>query len=353
METLIKTLMAANKSERVRVKVPHSVQQSIPIKRIYTNGIWEVGNKHSRSWKLTDVNYIAASQETQRSIFNAYCAAINSLPTDATAKITIVNHRLNPAEFERRILLPYKDDWLDHYREEANAIMKGRAVQSNNLVQERFVTLSIPQRKIEESKSYFRRAGANLEKTFARLDSGIKPARNYDRLRILHDFFRPGYEQYFDYDDYRYMQTGRDFKDLICPDSISFKRNHFEFGGKVGRVLFLRTYASFLTDDLISDLTEYARDLILSIDMIPVPTDEAVKEVESIILGVETDITRWQQRQNSKNNFTAEVPRSMEQKRENSREFMDDLTQNDQRMIFSLSTLVHTADSLEELDSDT
>ena len=69
METLIKTLAAANKSERVKVKVPRSVQQSIPIKRIYTNGIWEIGNKHSRSWKLTDVNYIAASQETRESIF--------------------------------------------------------------------------------------------------------------------------------------------------------------------------------------------------------------------------------------------------------------------------------------------
>lgn len=350
---LIKTLAIANKSERVRVRVPHSVQQSIPIRRIYTNGIWEVGRKHSRSWRLTDVNYIAASDETQHNIFKSYCAALNSLPTDVTAKITIVNHRLNPAEFERRILLPYKDDWLDHYREEANAIMLGRAAQSNNLVQERFVTLSIPQRKISESRAYFRRAGANLQKTFARLDSGITPANNYDRLRILHDFFRPGYEQYFDYDDYLYMQSGKDFRDLICPDSISFKRNHFEFGNRFGRVLFLRTYASFVTDDLISDLTEYARDLILSIDMIPVPTDEAVKEVESIILGVDTDITRWQQRQNSRNNFTAEVPRTMEQKRENSRGFMDDLTQNDQRMIFSLITLVHTADSLEELDADT
>ena len=350
---MIKSLAAANKSERVKVKIPRSVQQSIPIRRIYNNGIWEVGNKHSRSWKLTDVNYIAASQETQKSIFKAYCAAINSLPTDATAKITIVNHRLNPAEFERRILLPYRDDWLDHYREEANAIMKGRAAQSNNLVQERFVTLSIPQRRIDESKAYFRRAGANLQKTFSRLDSGIQPAKNYDRLRILHDFFRPGYEQYFDYDDYRYMQTGRDFRDLICPDSISFRRNHFEFGDQFGRVLFLRTYASFVTDDLISNLTEYARNLILSIDMIPVPTDEAVKEVESIILGVDTDITRWQQRQNSKNNFTAEVPRTMEQKRENSREYMDDLTMRDQRMIFSLITIVHTADSMEELDADT
>ena len=350
---LIKTLAIANRSERVRIKIPRSVQKSIPIRRIYTNGIWEVGNKHSRSWKLTDVNYIAASPETQGSIFKAYCAAINSLPTDATAKITIVNHRLNPAEFERRILLPYKNDWLDHYRELSNKIVRDRAAQSNNLVQERFVTLSIPQRKIEESKAYFRRAGANLHKTFSRLDSGLVPAKNYDRLRILHDFFRPGYERYFDYDDYRFMKDGKDFRDLICPESISFKRNHFEFGNKFGRVLFLRTYASFLTDDLISDLSEYARDLILSIDMIPIPTDEAVREVESIILGVDTDITRWQQRQNSKNNFTAEVPRTMEQKRENSRGFMDDLTQNDQRMIFSLITIVHTADSLEELDADT
>ena len=168
---MIKSLAAANRSERVKVKVPRSVQQSIPIKRIYTNGIWEVGKKHSRTWKLTDVNYIAASQETQHSIFTAYCAALNALPTDATAKITIVNHRLNPAEFQRRILLPYRDDWLDHYREEANQIMKDRAAQSNNLVQERFVTLSIPQRKMEESRAYFRRAGANLQKTFARLDS--------------------------------------------------------------------------------------------------------------------------------------------------------------------------------------
>ena len=102
------------------------MQDTIPIRRIYTNGIWEVGRKHSRSWKLTDVNYIAASQETQKSIFKAYCGALNSLPTDATAKITIVNHRLNPAEFERRILFPYKDDWLDHYREEANRIMIDR-----------------------------------------------------------------------------------------------------------------------------------------------------------------------------------------------------------------------------------
>lgn len=42
----------------------------------------------------------------------------------------------------------------------------------------------------------------------------------------------------------------------------------------------------------------------------------------------------------------------MEQKRDNSREYMDDLTMRDQRMIFSIITIVHTADSLEQLDAD-
>ena len=85
---MVKTLTAANQSERDKLKIPRSVQQSIPIKAVYPDGIWTVGRKHSRSWKLTDVNYVAASPEAQRSIITAYCGAINTMPTDATTKIT-------------------------------------------------------------------------------------------------------------------------------------------------------------------------------------------------------------------------------------------------------------------------
>lgn len=73
------------------------------------------------------------------------------------------------------------------------------------------------------------------------------------------------------------MRTGKDLRELICPDSFCFKKSYFEMGDKFGRVLFLREYPAFLADDLISDLTEFARSMVLSIDIIPVPTDEAVK----------------------------------------------------------------------------
>ena len=75
--------------------------------------------------------------------------------------------------------------------------------------------------------------------------------------------------------------------------------------------------------------------------------------MQSRILGVETDITRWQQRQNRQNNFTATVPYDLEQMRTESKDLLEDLTARDQRLMFACVTLVHIADSLEQLDADT
>lgn len=350
---MIKSLLAANKSEKDRFVIPRSVQQSIPIRCVYSDGIWHTGRKHSRTWRFADINYAAAPEEERRSIFLSYCAVLNSLPTDAAAKITIINRRINPVDFQRQILMKERGDELDRYRRESNQILTRRAAESNNLVQEKYITLSIPQRKIEETRTYFRRVDANLSKGFGRLDSGAKPLTTHDRLRILHDFFRPGEEQYFTFDQTAAIRRGLDFRDLICPDGLAFKAGHFEMGDKVGRVLFLKDYASYIKDEMIADLSDFPRNLMLSIDILPIPTDEAVREVQSRILGIETDITRWQQRQNDKNNFTASIPYELEQLRGETKEFLSDLTERDQRMIFAVVTLVHIADSLEQLDADT
>ena len=124
-------------------------------------------------------------------------------------------------------------------------------------------------------------------------------------------------------------------------------------GNKYGRVLFLKEYASYIKDSMINELTSLNRSLMLSIDIIPVPTDEAVREMQNRLLGVETNVTNWQRRQNANNNFSAVVPYDLEQQRKETREMLDDLTTRDQRMMFAVVTLVHLADSKEELDSDT
>lgn len=167
------------------------------------------------------------------------------------------------------------------------------------------------------------------------------------------EFYRPGEEEAFHLDFAETAQKGHDFKDYICPDSFSFRKDYFEMGKRFGRVLFLKEYASYIKDDMVAELCDLGRNLMLSIDIIPIPTDEAVREVENRLLGVETNITNWQRRQNSNNNFSAIIPFDMEQQRKESREFLDDLVTRDQRMMFCTITLLHTAESLEQLNNDT
>lgn len=61
---MTKTLAAAKRQERVKFKVPRSVQDAIPIRRIWPDGIFQVGNQYSKSWSFTDINYAIADKRS-------------------------------------------------------------------------------------------------------------------------------------------------------------------------------------------------------------------------------------------------------------------------------------------------
>ena len=179
------------------------------------------------------------------------------------------------------------------------------------------------------------------------------PLNANDKLRLLHDFYRAGEENSFEFNMKDNMRKGHCFRDYICPDSIEKHSDYLKLGERYARVLYLKDYASYIKDSMVSELTEMNRNLMLSIDVLPVPTDEAVREVESRLLGVETNITNWQRKQNQNNNFSAVVPYDMELQRKESKEFLDDLTTRDQRMMFAVITMVITAETKEQLEADT
>ncbi len=350
---MIKTLQKIMKQDKEKFVVPKGVQQSIPIRTIWPDGIFCVGNKFSKSYRFEDINYAVASKEDKEAMFLSYSELLNSFDSGATTKITINNRRLNKADFESSILIPLKDDRLDEYRKEYNKMLLDKATGANSIVQDKYVTVSVMKKNIEEARNYFSRIGTDLITHFSHLGSKCVELDALDRLRIFHDFFRAGEETDFHFDLSDTMRKGHDFKDYICPDTFEFQKDHFRMGSKYGRVIFLREFASYIKDNMVSELCDLNRNMMLSLDIIPIPTDEAVREVENRLLGVETNITNWQRRQNQSNNFSAVVPYDMEQQRKESKEFLDDLTTRDQRMMFAVLTMVHIADSKEQLDSDT
>ena len=350
----MKTLKMLFKQDKEEFVVPKNIQDVIPVNRIWEDGIFQVGkNKYSKCFRFSDINYAVASKSDKEGMFLEYSELLNSFDVGATTKISILNRRLNRVDFEENILLSKCDDKLDEYREEYNKILLDKIVGANSITQEKFITISINKKNIEEARNYFNRAGAELINHFAKLGSKCVELDAVERLRIFHDFYRTGEENIFDFDLIKSMRKGHSFKDYICPDSFEWENDHFKMGDKYGRVFFLKEYANYIKDSMVAELTELNRNLIMSIDVVPIPMDEAVREVENRKLGVETNITNWQRKQNANNNFSAVIPYDLEQQRNESKEFLDDLTTRDQRMFVSVLTLVHIADSKEQLDSDT
>ncbi len=349
---MIKTLNQILKSEKEPFKVPSSVQDTIPIKKIWKDGTFQVGNKFSRTFRFTDVNYSVAARDDQLAMFLAYCELLNALEIGATTKITINNRRMTKSSFARN-LIPHADDGLDEYRDEYNSMIMDAAIRGNGILQEKYITVSVIKKSYEEAKTFFSRVYTELASRFAALSSKLYEIEAVDRMRVFHDFFRIGQEESYHFDLKDLMKRGHSFTDAICPDSMTVKSDHIRIGKKYARVLYLQEFPSFLKDSMVSELCDINRNLMLSIDIIPIPTDEAVKEVERKLLGTETEITNWQRKQNKNNNFSAVVPYDLEQQRKESKEFLDDLTSRDQRMMFVTVTLVHVADSKKQLDTDT
>lgn len=350
---MIKTLTNLLRQDKEKYKVPRKIRDVIPIRRIWNDGIFLVGSKYSKSYRFSDINYLVASREDKEVMFLSYSELLNSLDAGATTKITINNRALNKRSFEQSVLMPMKEDKRDFYRKEYNGALLEKATGANGLIQEKYITITVAKKDVEEARAYFARVGADIASHFSNLGASCTELNATERLRILHDFYRVGEEVDFHFDARDMMKKGHDFRDYICPDGIEKGKDGLKLGDRYCRVLYLKDYASYIKDDMVTELTDLNRNMMLSIDIVPIPTDEAVREVENRLLGVETNITNWQRRQNANNNFSAVVPYDMELQRKEAKEFLDDLTTRDQRMMLGILTLVLTAETKEQLDADT
>lgn len=351
MKILNRTLF---KKDKEKFKIPRSVQDAIPIDAMWEDGIFLVGkNKYSKCFKFTDINYSVASREDKEEMFLEYSELLNSFDTGATSKITIINRRLNKLDFQKTMFIKLEDDELDKYRKEYNKMLLDKATASNGIVQEKCITITIEKKNIEDARLYFLRIGTELINKFKELGSVCVELEAVERLQLFHDFYRVGEETAFNFDFISNMRKGHSFKDYICPDTFEIKDDYIKIGNRYARVLFLKEYANYIKDGMVAELTDINKNSMMSIDVIPIAMDEAVREAENRRLGVETNITNWQRRQNANNNFSAIIPYDLEMQREQSKEFLDDLITRDQRMFMSVLTMVHTAETKEELDNDT
>ena len=64
----MKTEKARNREEKEKFKIPRRVQDTVPIKTVWPDGTFLVGNnRYSRTYQFRDINYAVASNDDNSS----------------------------------------------------------------------------------------------------------------------------------------------------------------------------------------------------------------------------------------------------------------------------------------------
>ncbi|MGU8438863.1 VirB4-like conjugal transfer ATPase, CD1110 family [Clostridium perfringens] len=345
-----------NKKKKEKQQIPKSVQKTIPYDGHSDDGIFEISKGvFSRTIAFDDVNYQIAKQDDQESIFTQYRDLLNYFDSSIGVQINLINKNLNKENFQNKILLKYKNDGLDEYREEYNDMLKLQITEGkNNMRQEKSMTLTVEADNFDEARMKFSRCEAEILSNFKRIGSKTNVLGLEERLQTLHDIFRIGKEGEFHLDNSKdFKKKGMSTKDLIAPDSFEFNRNYFMIGEKYARAMYVRELPTFLNDKFISELTDFSKNMIVIINIRPVEPGKALRIVQKQITGMESNKIEYQKRSLKNGYLEPFIPHELKNSLSEAEELLDELQNKDQKMFLVNIVLVHVADSKDELDKDT
>ena len=197
---MIKSLSKIRKQNKDKFKVPKSAQDVVDAEVIYKDGIFKIGNRYTKTYRFKDINYSIASKEEKVGLFLDYSDLLNSLDSSTMTKITINNRKIDLSEFKKNVLIPFQDDDLDEYRKEYNEMLMDKISSTDEIIQEKYITITAFKNSIEEARAFFQRTSVELSSHLGKLGSNCEELNAMERLKILHDFYRNGEEENFYFD---------------------------------------------------------------------------------------------------------------------------------------------------------
>lgn len=352
-----KTLIQAKRLPKGLLQIPRRTQDLIPVKRVYEDGVFEDAEGYfSKTFLLLDINYTELQDsEKEQSLIN-YSMLLNSIDKGARCKLTVAFRPIDEAQFERDVLLPTTPkDGLDDYRRAMNDVLLTQAQGSLGMQKRIFLTIAEQRKSYAEAASFFARLEGSIQNGVKQIRSEIEPVSLSERMRFLHDVYRPGLEHMYRFDPNAAKRTGMSFKDAIAPLAAEDLNSidHLKLGGRYCRSLFLNEYPTYLDDRILSELSSVGKSMIISVDFEPIPLDEAKAEAESRAFAIETKIVSYNLRQQRNKNYSGMVPYNLTQQAESAKEVLRDIQERDQNLYLTTVTVTHFADSLKELDQDT
>lgn len=294
-----------NNSVVKTVKIPKTVQQSIPYLRVYddTNthgGIIETSEgRFTKSYLITDANYSDAGDNRQEEILSILEKIFNTFNYENSYEITVFNRTVDQEEFNKKTLMAYSGDDFDELRIMHNELLLDKMQEGrNNLKAERYLTIATNAASIEEALEKFVSLERDLNVKFKQINEiGLETLSLKQRLEILHDLYNNGKEGEFSkfFDLENIQKQGLKTKDFIGPTYIdTSKDSYLLMDGTYVRTLFLKSVPSTLTTVLIEAITDISTNVAVSVHFETQPQEKAASFASAQVTNIGGEVAKAQ-----------------------------------------------------------
>jgi hypothetical protein len=335
-------------------KPPQTVQQSIPYREMFRDGICRVNDRlYTKTVQFQDINYQLAQNEDKTQIFENYCDFLNYFDSSISIQLTFINRRANIREFQQSIEIPDRDDAFNSIRREYAGMLKNQLAKGNNgLVKSKYVTFGIEADNLKSAKPRLERIEADVLSNFKALGVTARPLSGLERLEILHGQFHPDGQEKLCFDWRDIAKTGTGTKDAIAPSGFDFRDGRtFRMGGHIGAVSFVQILAPELTDRLLADFLDLDDSVTVNLHIRSIDQSEAIKTIKRKL----SDLDKMrieEQKKAVRSGYDMDVlPPDLVTYGEEAKNLLADLQSRNERMFLVTVLVMNTAKRRQRLEN--
>ncbi len=360
---------------------PLSAQQTIPF-RDFKNGVFELekkeikakgirgrkqpdlykGNPYSVTFSFEDMNYNTLDPQMAEIKFGKWKDMLNAFSNDCGIFLTIISQKKDIETLRKEIHYAMKNDPFDYIRREWNKLMDRKIMEGQSYIERnRYLTLCLNADNIEQALRDFKKWEASLVSSFNKIGTSIKRLTTLERGKVIHDILNAERTGEFVPEKMDYLEIkkqGIDLSDMVVPDAFDFKpdqdRNGRTFisGKRFGRGHYVSKYPAMLTDQILNIIAEQQFDCIITLALIPESQDAAIELVRNKRLAIHSMMIK-KHKSAFKEGFNPElVDYNLSEEKSDADKLMDSLQSRNEKMFYATLTVVHFADTYENLEED-
>lgn len=366
----VKKKLEKNVNKSLKTK-PTSAQETIPYKRVYTNGIIEVENGvFSRSYPLKDIDFSTASDEDEERIFIGFTDFLNALNPTQPLQINIFNKPMDKQKFRTELLMEGKNDDYNHYRDEYNKMLEHQMNEGQNgLETTKSFTVTVKAQDIMEATKKFAQVSSMIDSNISNIiEDSTNPYSLTERLSTLYDIFHTDTPELRlsskakiknkkgkliesnKFDIETMLKRGRTTKDVISPESFDFEKDYFRIGKSYCRAFYLHEIPSYMTTKFIQDIQLLPYNMLISLFIEPSRQDKSLKMIRNSHLGIRQKIAAAQKKALDSGYMPELISPDLTEAEEEAEKLRKKLNTENQKLFYVTMSFVLITDSMDELE---